>query len=38
MEVRLDQMVSQCLCSEDGWALSEFGDAPLPDERLKNGW
>jgi hypothetical protein len=37
MEVQ-DQPIAQSLCSQDVWALSEFGDAPLPDLRLKKGF
>jgi hypothetical protein len=37
MEVQ-DRSIGRSLCDEDLWALAEFADAPLADQRLKNDW
>jgi hypothetical protein len=38
MEVQLNRDVAESLSAERTWALSQFADAPLPDQRLKRGW
>jgi len=38
MEVQSNPEVAGSLISEQTWALSQFADAPLPDQRLKKDW
>ena len=35
---KIDRSIGRSLCDEDLWALAEFADAPLFDQRLKNDW
>ena len=38
MEVQTNRDSAESLSSERAWALSQFANAPLPDQRLKRGW